>query len=80
VGAHVAQVDTPRGASISTSTVPRNSFHVRGRIITAIIKEPTASARAHPVSQITAAARTATEPSAWLTTSRRAARVFKFLP
>jgi hypothetical protein len=46
-------------------TVSRSSFHVRGRIITAITKEPTASARTHPVSQITAAAtRTATEPSA----------------
>jgi hypothetical protein len=68
-------------ASISTSTVSRSSFHARGKISAPISSEATASARSQPVSATApAAASTATEPSASLMTSSRAARVFRFPP
>ena len=61
--------------------VSRSSRQVRGRISPPISKDATASARCQPNQAMDAAASsTAADPSASLTTSRNAARMFGLVP
>lgn len=72
----------PVGVSSSNTRIAsRTNTYARGIIISAITPPATASKPSHPVAIITTAETiTATEPSASLTTSRNAARMFMLSP
>ena len=76
---HAVQVQAGWVDSRSTRPVSRSSAKVLGRMRTPMRSETTASARVEPVVAITmAATMTAIEPRASLSTSRNAARRFRF--